>query len=117
MRLVFAERILKLPTAAARTATLAARYSAAQLRGDTVHQQEEARFALAVENNPPKALDLALKNWVVQREPRDARIVLEAALAARQPAAAQPVVSWMAESGIEDRTLLALAQQLKGGAQ
>jgi tetratricopeptide (TPR) repeat protein len=117
LRLVFAERILKLPSAPARTATLAARYAAAQLRGDTVHQQEEARFALAVENNPAKALDLALKNWVVQREPRDARIVLEAALAAHQSAAAEPVMRWLKDSGIEDQTLRALAVQLKGGAQ
>ena len=117
LRLVFAERNLKLPSAADRSATLAARYAAAQLRGDTVHQQEEARFALAVEHNPVKALDLALKNWVVQREPRDARIVLEAALAARQPAAAKPVIKWLAESGIEDRTLRTLAAQLQGVAK
>lgn len=117
LRLVFAERILKLPAAPERTATLAARYAAAQLRGDTVHQQEEARFALAVENNPAKALDLALKNWVVQREPRDARIVLEAALAAHQSGAAEPVIRWLADSGIEDRTLRTLAGQLKGGAK
>ena len=117
LRLVFAERILQLPSAAARVATLSARYAAAQLRGDTVHQQEEARFALAVENNPPKALELALKNWVVQREPRDARIVLEAALAAHQPAAAEPVLRWLDDSHIEDRTLIGLAQQLKGGAK
>ena len=114
LRLVFAEQTLKLPGAAARAATLEARYAAAQLRGDTVHQQEEARFALAVEHNPTKALDLSLKNWTVQREPRDARIVLEAALAAHQPAAAKPVLDWLAENHNEDRTLIALAQQLTG---
>jgi hypothetical protein len=116
LRLVFAERALKLPSARMREETLAARYAAAQLRGDTVHQQEEARFALAVENDPAKALRLALENWKVQREPRDARIVLEAALAARQPAAAAPVLTWLKESGIEDRKLLGLARQLSGGA-
>ena len=117
LRLVFAEQALKLPTSAARSQTLAARYSAAKLRGDTVHQQEEARFALAVEHDANKALDLALKNWVVQREPRDARIVLEAALAAKQPAAAAPVLSWLSESGNEDRRLQQLAQQIKGAAK
>ena len=116
LRLVFAEQILKLPTAEQFTRTLAARYGAAQLRGDTVHQQEEARFALAVEHDATKALDLALKNWVVQREPRDARIVLEAALAAKQPAAAKPVLEWLSSSGNEDRTLLQLAQKIKAGA-
>ncbi|GAA4025352.1 tetratricopeptide repeat protein [Actimicrobium antarcticum] len=117
LRLVFAERTLKLSAAGAREATLAARYAAAQLRGDTVHQQEEARFALAVEGNPGKALGLALENWKVQLEPRDARIVLEAALAAGKPAAAQPVLDWLSASGNEDRTLRTLAQQIKGAAQ
>lgn len=113
LRLVFAERTLKLPQAKEREATLAARYAAAQLRGDTVHQQEEARFALNVQNDPQKALRLAQENWKVQLEPRDARIFLEAALAAKDPAAARPVLQWLADSHIEDRTLLSLAQQLK----
>ena len=38
---------------------------------------------------PGEALALALANWAVQREPADARIVLEAALAAGEPAAAR----------------------------
>jgi tetratricopeptide (TPR) repeat protein len=115
LRLVFAERMLNLPSAKAREATLASRFQAAQLRGDTVHQQEEARFALIVQNDPRKALSLAGENWKVQREPRDARIFLEAALAAREPAAAQPVIRWLDESRIEDRQLSGLAQQVKGG--
>jgi hypothetical protein len=115
LRLVFAERMLNLPSAKAREATLASRFQAAQLRGDTVHQQEEARFALIVQNDPRKALSLAGENWKVQREPRDARIFLEAALAAREPAAAQPVIRWLDESRIEDRQLSSLAQQVKGG--
>jgi hypothetical protein len=50
----------------------------------------------------------------VQREPRDARIFLEAATAAKEPAAAQPVIQWLNESRIEDRYLIGLAQKLKG---
>ena len=113
LRLVFAEHALKLPSAKASAATLAARFHAAQLRGDTVHQQEEARFALHIQNNPQAALALALLNWQVQLEPRDAQIVLEAALAVRAPAAAKPVLRWLSESRIEDATLRRLAQQLK----
>ena len=114
LRLVFAERILNLPDAKEREATLAARYAAAQLRGDTVHQQEEARFELQVKQDPQKALSLAKENWKVQLEPRDARIYLEAALAAKDPAAAQPVIQWLDDSHIEDRYLVSLGQQLKG---
>jgi hypothetical protein len=113
LRLVFAERMLQLATAKQREATLAARYAAAQIRGDTVHQQEEARFALYVQNDPAKALMLARENWKVQREPRDAGIFLEAALAAKDAAAAQPVLQWLADNHVEERYMNGLAQQLK----
>lgn len=114
LRLVFAERALNLLAAKEHQATLAARYAAAQMRGDTAHQQEEARFALQVEHDPKKALSLARENWKVQLEPRDARIFLEAAIAAKDPTAAQPVLQWLADSRIEDRYLINLSQQLQG---
>lgn len=114
LRLLFAEKALQLPVAKEHEAILAARYAAAQLRGDTVHQQEEARFALHIQNDPQKALQLAQENWKVQLEPRDARIFLEAALAAKNPAAGLPVLKWMADSQIEDVVLAKLAQQFKG---
>ena len=113
LRLVLAEHILKLPGATVSEATLAARYSAAQLRGDTVHQQEEAQFELKVRKNPKASLALAQENWKVQLEPRDARIYLEAALVLKDPAAAQPVLRWLDESHIEDSILAVLARQLK----
>ncbi|OWW18590.1 tetratricopeptide repeat protein [Noviherbaspirillum denitrificans] len=114
LRLVFAERALSLPTAKEREAALAARYAASQLRGETVHQQEEARFELEVNGDVKKALALAQENWKVQREPRDARIFLEAAIAAKDAAAAQPVLQWLDESRIEDAYLIGLGRQLKG---
>lgn len=115
LRLVLAERSLGLASAHERN--LAARYQAAQLRGDTVHQQEEARFALLVQKNPAKALQLASENWKVQREPRDARILLQAALALKDPGAAQPVLEWLSESRIEDGYLRDLAQELQTAAR
>jgi hypothetical protein len=117
LRIVFAEHALKKPTSKEREAELAARYAAAQLRGDTVHQQEEARFALQIKNDPATALRLARENWKVQREPRDAQIFLEAALAAKDPAAAAPVLAWLEESRIEDKHLISLGQRLKGGVK
>jgi Tfp pilus assembly protein PilF len=117
LRLVLAERMLNLPTAAARAETLAARFVAAKMRGDNVHEQEEARFALEVHNNPKEALQYAQKNWMVQREPRDARIFLEAALAARAVRSAQPVLQWLQASGNEDIYLRSLAQRLQGAAR
>jgi hypothetical protein len=90
---------------------LAARFDAARLRGDTLHQKEESRFALQLLGDAPRALALARENYADQREPADARILLEAAVAAHQPAAAEPVLAWMASSGIESQVLSGLAKQ------
>jgi len=59
------------------------------------------------------ALALAQENWKVQKEPRDARILLESALAAKAPAAAAPAVQWLRSSHIEDKRLLDLAARLR----
>lgn len=95
---------------------MAARFEASRLRGDTVHQREEARFALAVDSEPGRALGLAQRNWQVQREPADARVLIEAALAAHDPAAAAPALAWMAQTGIEWPRLRALAAELRGAS-
>lgn len=84
------------------------RFEAAKLRGDFVHQREEARFSLHLLHQPLEALRLATANWKVQREPADVRILLEAASAARDPAAAQPVVEWLRERHVEDVELAKL---------
>jgi predicted Zn-dependent protease len=93
---------------------MSARFDAARARGDTSHEKEEARFALAVQGQAERALQLALANYRKQREVADARIVLEAAWAARQRAAAEPVLQWMAATGVESPALHALADKLKG---
>ncbi len=116
LRLAIAAKALGAPALPAWTTELAARFDAARLRGDATHQKEEARFALAVQGQAPRALALASENYAVQREPADARLLLEAAIAAGQPAAAAPALQWMAESGIESVALRALAAKLKGGA-
>jgi len=113
LRLVMAEKLTKAGALREHQANLADRFAAARMRGDKTHEQEEARFELTVLGNPERALELAQSNWQVQREPRDARILLEAALAAKQPAAAQPVVDWLDKNRVEDETLQRLAAQIK----
>ena len=119
LRLALAEDAIQAKSAREHQATLADRYAAARLRGDTTHEQEESRFSLQLLKQPEEALRLAQSNWKVQREPRDARVLLEAAVALRQPVSAQPVLDWMAQSRIEDWYLQRLADQLaamrKGG--
>jgi tetratricopeptide (TPR) repeat protein len=109
LRLALAEQATGNARTPGHVADLAARFEASRLRGDTVHRREEARFALWLQHDPARALDLARANWNVQREPADARILLEAANAAGQVAAADPVRDWMRDNGVEDATLSALA--------
>ncbi len=94
---------------------LAARFDAAALRGDTVHQREQARFELLLRRDVPAALALARKNWAVQKEPADIRIYLEAAVQARDTSAAQPVIDWMTLHRIEDVAAQRLMRQLTNG--
>lgn len=114
LRLALAAKALGHPSLKAWQADLSARFDAARRRGDATHEKEESRFALAVLGDPKRALDLARHNYTVQREPADARALLEAALAAREPAAAEPVLQWMASSRIESAALQTLAARLKG---
>ena len=59
--------------------------AAAALRGERLHLAEEARYLLELKGDPKAALAAAAENWKSQREPRDAAVLLEAALAARDP--------------------------------
>jgi Tfp pilus assembly protein PilF len=94
------------------TAQLRDRFQAAAQRGDRLHEQEAARFELDLERNGAKALELAARNYEVQKEPRDAEILMRAALAAGQAKAAQAALDWLRSSGYQDPMLSQLANQL-----
>jgi len=96
-----------------RVADLRERVAASRLRGDAIHAREEARFALALDPNPARALALAQENWAVQKEPADARLLLEAALASNKEAA-QPVLDFLERAGTEDVHLDELRARLRG---
>ena len=80
LRRAIAAKIAASPDAAQVAEDLTQRFAASRARGDRIHLREEARFVLAVKNSPDEAVSLALANWAVQKEPLDARIVLEAAV-------------------------------------
>jgi hypothetical protein len=112
LRLALAERQLSLD-ADGHIANLQARFRASRLRGDTAHRGEQARLSLHLLGRPRAALRLAAANWAVQREPRDARILLEAAVAAHDAAAARPVLDHLERTSLEDVQLSQLAGRLK----
>jgi uncharacterized protein (TIGR02996 family) len=91
---------------------LASRFAEARERGDESHLREQARFALEVENDVPRALDLAKRNFTIQREPADARILLDAATAAGNKVSAQPVLDWLLATSIDALRLQTLAAAL-----
>lgn len=93
-------------------AELAARFDAGERRGDGVHLREQARFELALRGEARRALAIARRNWDVQKETPDARILLEAALAAHDAASARPVLDWMRGARVEDVRLARLAAQI-----
>jgi hypothetical protein len=113
LRLALATRALGQAEAARHAAELQTRFGAARQRGDALHEKEEARYLLALRGDAAAALPLARHNFEVQREPADARVLLEAALAARQRGAAEPVLRWMADTGIESVVLARLARELE----
>lgn len=115
LRLALAERRLDDPVWQRHAEVLEARFAAARQRGDATHVASEARLRLDLRQQPREALKLAQRNWAQgQREPQDARLLLEAALAARQPDAACEVLDWLSRVQLEDHRLAELSQRLRG---
>jgi tetratricopeptide (TPR) repeat protein len=94
---------------------LQARFDAAQRRGESIHGREQARFELHLRHDPHTALRIAQANWQAQKEAADLRVLLEAALAAREPAAARDALAWRRQHQFEDAKIAALARELEGG--
>lgn len=88
------------------------RFTDAARRGDALHEWEAARFELDLANRPDKALELAASNYAVQREPRDAFLLMRAALAAGRPGEAASALSWLRASRYEDPAFTRLADDL-----
>ncbi|HZN85429.1 MAG TPA: hypothetical protein VFB53_01470 [Burkholderiales bacterium] len=113
LRLALAERALGLPGAARHAQELGERFAAAALRGDRLHLAEEARYLLELRGDARAAVAAAAENWKSQREPRDALVLLRAARAAGDRAAAAPALDWLARSRFEDERLRRLAEALR----
>jgi hypothetical protein len=113
LRLALAARALQRPEAERHARTLGERFAAAALRGERLHRAEEVRYLLDLRREPAKALAAAAENWKSQREPRDALVLLEAALAAGDRAAAEPALRWLEQTRYEDPRLRQVAERLR----
>jgi predicted Zn-dependent protease len=82
---------------------------------DSSHLRERAMFQFFVLEDHNSALQFALENFNQQREPIDARLVLEAARKAGTPKA-EPVLQWLAETKLEDASINSLLPFFKKGS-
>ena len=108
LRLAIASRGLEGSRADA--AELRARFGAAAQRPGTtaVHAREEAMFALDVEGDTRRALELARLNVQLQREPIDLLLFARAAVAAKDETARAEARSLVRQIGLRDARVDAL---------
>lgn len=117
LRYAIALKALSAPEAPRFTDVLMQRFAAARMRGDTIHQREQARFELDLRNDPAAALTVAQQNWSVQKEPADTLLLLQSAAAAGNREAARPVIEWVRKVRLEDKALEPLIARLKEPAR
>jgi hypothetical protein len=99
LRLAIAGTALKLPAAKAAVQALADRFAAAKVRGDTTHRPKRPLPHAPGRRSGRAAV--APPTTGAARAPRRP-VLLEAAIAARDAGAAQPVRDWLRSSGFED---------------
>jgi tetratricopeptide (TPR) repeat protein len=102
LRIAIAQKHLDDPGLALSSARLRTAFAAELQRGEAVHRREQARFLLEVEDQPKLSLGAALENWTVQREPDDVLVLVNAANAAGNPAAAEPALKFARAQGQHD---------------
>jgi Tfp pilus assembly protein PilF len=113
LRIALAQAAIGSPELVRSTWIMAARFEALAQRGSDYYGREQVRFALHLQHDPQAALELARRNWMMQRAPWDARVLLEAADAANEPQAAAPVLTFLEQTKLQDPIIEPLAQQLR----
>ena len=110
LRLAIAGAQAKAPSAAADAAEMRERIALANQRPDAKvsHGREQAMFALWVEGDVARALELARGNVEQQREPLDLVVLAQAARASGKPEAIDAVQRLSAEVGLVDARIKAL---------
>ena len=117
LRLALAEQALGAPELAGHVAALRARFAASRARGDGLHLRRGGALRARRSTAPPPRRSRSPRaNFAVQQEPRDARVLLEAALAAGEPAAARPALDCLAATRPRRRRARAARGPLRGAA-
>jgi tetratricopeptide (TPR) repeat protein len=105
LRLAIAATRLRVPEARQWSDEYQARYEAARRDADMTHLREQARFLLEVRGDAQAAVELAARNWSIQREPADVRIYWAAAAASGRADDLRRVKAWVQQTHYEDAVL------------
>ena len=114
LRLAIAATRLRTAQAGRLSDEFQARYEAARRDGDMTHLREQARFLLEVRGQASTALEVAARNWTVQREPADVRVYWAAAVAADSAPDLHRVRDWIQQTHYQDALLGAVAERPPG---
>jgi hypothetical protein len=110
LRLTIAGTRAKAASAAADVAEMRERIALANERPDAkvFHGREQAMFALAIDRDAHRALDLARSNVTRQREPLDLLVLSQVARASGDPAALREARRLTTEMGLVDQRIKAI---------
>jgi uncharacterized protein (TIGR02996 family) len=110
LRLAIAGKQANAPTAAADVAEMRERITLANERPEAkvLHGREQAMFALAVDGDAARALELARGNVTQQREALDLLVLAQAARATGKPAALDEARRLTGEIGLVDQRIKAI---------
>jgi hypothetical protein len=113
MQALLASRGLKAPDEAALAQQMATRLQSQALRQESLIERPKLIYQIAYGQDLAAGLALSIENWQQQKEPPDAVLFAQAALALNQARAAEPVVQWAQTTGYSDPLLARLITQLK----
>ncbi len=113
LRLALAEQRLKSPKLNEHKEMLLERFDSYSRRRMPVRQREETQFIMYLLDSPKQAIFMAKDNWENQRQPIDARLLLESALVAEDNQTIDEVRQWVTKNRINDKKLNPLLDKAK----
>ncbi len=108
LRLATAERRLGADAYRRHRDELAIRFESERRRGGSGHPYDEAYFLLHLMDRPQDALRQIEMHWRNQKDPRAARLMADAALAADSPQVIETLRKWIESTGFQDTRLRSL---------
>ena len=102
VRLLYAEKALGKVSSVGHKESILTRYNASEYAYDNVHLRDQAYLFYRVEDKPEKALDIASRNWAVQKEIADTRLLLELSIVNKQYELAEKVIEWVKLNEMQD---------------